>query len=197
MKHTLLLLCLPVVMAMGASAGDPVATLTSGGSFKVKGVKIAAIGVPDWPIMAGDAISTLDSNAVIKFTDGSRVTISRQTKAIIEKTQAGIRVRLQKGSMSFRLAKDGKTQVAGLDLPAVPRTEGGLTVSGSSAWFIPAAGDISASVNVATPTVITPFNLGYLDSLRNTPDTATPPVPPPPVTATPGQPLPAISATHP
>lgn len=197
MKRTLLLLSLSVAMAMGALAGDPVATLTSGGTFTVKGVKIAAVGVPDWPLVAGDVISTLDSNAVIKFTDGSRVTISRQTKAIIEKTEAGVRVRLRKGSMSFRLAKDGKTEVAGLDLPDVPRTEGGLTVSGTKSWFFPAATDPSASVNVANPTVITPFNLGYLDSLRNTPDTGTPPVPPPPVTGTPGQPLPAISITHP
>jgi hypothetical protein len=197
MKNSLLVMSLSAALAMCSPAPDPVATLTSGGAFKVKGVKISAAGVPDWPLAAGDVISTLDSNAVIKFTDGSRVTIARQTSALIEKTQAGIRVRLQKGSMSFRLARAGKTEVSGLDLPAVPRTEGGLTVNGTNAWFFPAAGDPAAAVNPATPVVITPFNLGYLDSLRNTPDSGTPPVAPPPVTQNPGDPLPQISATHP
>ena len=63
-----------------ALAQTPIATVSSGESFEVDGVKVPVAGLPSWPLMAGDVISTGEGPAVISLGDQGRLVLSKNSK---------------------------------------------------------------------------------------------------------------------
>jgi hypothetical protein len=97
-------LCFVVPMIAIAAAASPVATISSNSAFELRGKQVNTNGVPSWPMMEGDEISTSQGAAVIQFRDGSRVILTGNTKAKAEKSSDGIVFRLLSGTMDFTLA---------------------------------------------------------------------------------------------
>jgi|HigsolmetaAR202D_1030399.scaffolds.fasta_scaffold02532_3 hypothetical protein len=179
MRLAATLLVLVTVAQLGVAESSVAGNINSNGPFRVRGVLVSAAGVPDWPIVVGDEIATDGSEASLTLADGTRVTLAKHTKALIEKTEKGIRVRLKAGTLKYQ-ELGATSEFSALGLPSIPSvfTEGALAAANGQAAF--SSGRLA--VIPATPTTITPANLGYLQSLRNTPDNQTPPpVPPPPV----------------
>lgn len=92
------LLCLTAIatLAFGAS---PVATISSASAFELHGAAVRTEGVPAWPVMAGDQIGTGVSPALIRFRDGSSVTLSQESTARVEMVDNFLVFRLMSGSM--------------------------------------------------------------------------------------------------
>src|SRR5947209_4615946 len=63
-----------------ALAQTPIATVSSGESFEVDGVKVPVAGLPSWPLMAGDVISTGEGPAVISLGDQGSLVLSKNSK---------------------------------------------------------------------------------------------------------------------
>ncbi len=111
----------------------PIATVTSSGTFELRGKQVKADGVPSWPVMEGDEIGTSAGPATVQFRDGSRVTLSGKSKAKVEKTDDGLVFRLLTGSMQFTLAP--KSSVAFYNGPtAVPAQAGVMATVSTSAF---------------------------------------------------------------
>lgn len=89
----------------GLMAGAaPVATVSSAGTFELRGKQVKTDGVPSWPMMEGDEIGTSGGPATIQFRDGSRVTLNGKSRAKVEKSDDGLVFRLLSGAMQFTLA---------------------------------------------------------------------------------------------
>ncbi len=81
------------------SASEPIATISSTGSFVLRGVTVNSSGVSRWPIMAGDSFESGSSTAVVQFKDGSKVSMSESSKGLIVANGDQISFRLVSGSM--------------------------------------------------------------------------------------------------
>ena len=81
------------------SAAEPIATISSTGTFMLRGVTVNSAGVSRWPIMAGDSFESGSSTAVVQFKDGSKVSMSENSKGLIVATGDQISFRLVSGSM--------------------------------------------------------------------------------------------------
>jgi len=89
-----------------ASAATPVASLSSSSDFQLSGAAVNTAGVSSWPILAGDKIVSGVGAAIIRFTDGTVVTLAPASQAKVERDKDSISVRLLSGFMSFVAAPD-------------------------------------------------------------------------------------------
>jgi ferric-dicitrate binding protein FerR (iron transport regulator) len=92
------------ILAIGGFAAEPVATVTSSGTFTLRGVTVKPEGVPYWPLVAGDYVQTNTTPIAIQFHDGSRVTLAQNSQATVESKNGKLAFRLSSGSMQFKLA---------------------------------------------------------------------------------------------
>lgn len=83
---------------------DTVAYVSSPQPFLLDGVSVPTAGVGSWPLVVGDEITTDRSSAVVRFTDGSRVTVAAQSKARVEKDGKHLSLCFLKGSGAYFLA---------------------------------------------------------------------------------------------
>lgn len=107
--------CIVLATGLAAIAADrPVATITAPDAFTLNGVRVAANGVPSWPLAAGDEVNTLNSAAVIRFGDQGQVAIDKGSGLKLERNETGLIARLTSGSMRFRLDPAAHIQVFAL-----------------------------------------------------------------------------------
>lgn len=98
-----------LLLAGLAFGGSPVATVTSSGTFDLHGSTVRTEGIPYWPVMTGDEIVTHGSAALVRFQDGTSVSLGANSSAKIENSG---------GTIVFRLV-GGTMQVTALQTPAV------------------------------------------------------------------------------
>jgi hypothetical protein len=94
-------LLLGLVVTLSVFAEAPVAKVTSTDTFSLHGAAVNPAGVPSWPMMVGDDIATAAVPAVIEFRDGLRVTLAKNSRAKVEKSEDGVLLRLVAGSLQF------------------------------------------------------------------------------------------------
>lgn len=63
-----------------ALAQTPIATISSGESFAVGGVRVPVAGLPSWPLMPGDIVTTGEGPAVISFGNRGRLVLDKSSK---------------------------------------------------------------------------------------------------------------------
>ncbi len=109
------------VVAGVVFGASPVATVSSSGSFAMRGVIVKSAGVPSWPVLSGDEIATSTSSATLSLRDGSRVTLEKGSTAKVENAGAGLTLRLSSGSMQV-FARSSALQVYhdSVAVPVVP-----------------------------------------------------------------------------
>ena len=119
-----------LVSASILAAAAPVATISSSGTFELRGKSVRTEGVPSWPMMAGDEVGTSAGSAEIRFRDGSRVTLNPNSRAKVEKTETGLVFRLQAGEMEFAVAP--KSTVTFYNRAAAVPAQAGVTTTAST-----------------------------------------------------------------
>jgi hypothetical protein len=85
-------------------AAQPIGRVVSSEPFELRGVKMPAAGVSNWPIAAGDEIRATSAPAQIFFRDGSQVTLEKGARAKVEAASSAPVFRLVSGGASYKLA---------------------------------------------------------------------------------------------
>jgi hypothetical protein len=86
------------------AAGPPVATITSSGPIKIAGANVPTRGVPEWPLVAGDVVETGNAPALVKFSDGSRITLQSNSRFRLDATRSGTWMRISSGTARVDLS---------------------------------------------------------------------------------------------
>jgi len=148
------LLALLPVLVLSAAAESPVATVSSPEPFLLDGVQIPVAGVPSWPLVGGDEVSTTNAPAVISFQDSSQVTLDKNSKASLKRNGAEIMLFLLQGTFLLRSLAGSKVTISTLDHPITPPVGSEVQVSvaarsnasqGSTASQVTTAGQIATS----------------------------------------------------
>jgi len=94
-----------------AFAAEPFGTASSTGAFYVDGVAMTAEGISSWPLVAGDELRAVSSPVIIRFQDGSRVTIAEQSRVKLTRSGDAINLSLTGGRIEFNLSPSSNVQV--------------------------------------------------------------------------------------
>jgi len=92
-------------LAVGGFAAETIGSITSSGTFALRGVSVKTEGIPSWPLVVGDEVSTTDSTLSIMFADGSRIKLAQKSSALVTKKEGKLTLQLVKGTMDFKLSR--------------------------------------------------------------------------------------------
>lgn len=92
-------------------AAGPVASVTSPQPFAITGTLIDNPGVNSWPVVVNDDVSTFQGAAVLAFPDGSRISLSPNSRVQLQGSDANPRVVLLAGKMNYNLAHGSHVSV--------------------------------------------------------------------------------------
>ena len=90
--------------AMMAWASEPVGTASSSDEFALNGVIAKTGGISSWPLAPGDEIHAGRSAVIIRFQDGSRMTLSQQGQVKLARNGSELSVNLTGGEAQFTLS---------------------------------------------------------------------------------------------
>lgn len=94
-----------------AWAAGPVASVSSGKDFSLKGSMAPVAGVPSYPVMSGDEIQAGNASTVLRFRDGSSVTLSPRSLARVENRGSSIAVRVLSGGGAYSFTPGSSVQL--------------------------------------------------------------------------------------
>ena len=122
-----------LVFAIAVFAASPVASVSSGSDFTLRGQKVTTAGVPSWPVLAGDSILAGTTPTKIRFQDGSVVMLSPDSSAKVEETDGGLVFRLISGSMALNVAPSSTLSVFSgqTAVSATPNVETSVSAGGA------------------------------------------------------------------
>jgi hypothetical protein len=103
-----------------ASAGQSVGNASSSAAFELHGSLVNVAGVPTWPLLAGDQVVARESSVSIAMRDGSRITLSPDSRLQIESSGKGLSVNLLTGSMRYTVS--GSLEVLNNRVPVVGKS---------------------------------------------------------------------------
>jgi hypothetical protein len=109
LRRLLIVLSAALVLAAVVSAATPVGSVSSSGALTLRGARVPADGVPNWPLMVGDELVTSASVATVTLRDGSRAILSENTRARVEEVDGRPTVRLLTGSMEVQTRAGGES----------------------------------------------------------------------------------------
>jgi len=132
MKTTIIAYLTCITFAGAVFGASPVATISSSGPFVLRGATVNTEGVPSWPVMAGDEIKTSNAAALIRFKDGSRITLAAGSSARLEQTNQAPLFRLLNGDLKVEPATSTNLAVYNLDKPVNIQSGGVHTISAGS-----------------------------------------------------------------
>ena len=110
-------------------AAAPVGSASGTQTFHLRGNAVPVAGVPSWPLVAGDEISTDSGFVTLRFRDGSEATLDKGSRAKIEQDGDHLILRLQSGAMQFQVAKNSTLRVLNLNNPVAVNTGVVKTIS--------------------------------------------------------------------
>lgn len=116
--------CVPAALAQ-----TPVGTASSGEVFEVDGIKVPIAGLPSWPLLAGDVISTGKGPAILSFGDLGRVVLDKNSRVRIQPGPGPLAVRLLQGGLSVKEGSTGGLRVLALDESIAPPAGGEMMVA--------------------------------------------------------------------
>jgi hypothetical protein len=107
----LTLACCVVYVAFAAST---IGTASSSATFDLNGVTMTPEGVSSWPITAGDELRAGAGPVIIRFQDGSRMTLNEQSRVRLVRNGNLVSVNLIGGDAQFSLAPASTLQILNL-----------------------------------------------------------------------------------
>lgn len=148
---------LGIMVVSAATAGAPLATITSGSSFELSGVNVPVASVPSWPLVAGDEVATTTQPAVLLFQDRSRVTLDKNSRAKLEQDGKQTRLRLLRGALKYSLAPASALRIFAADRPAPPTGSTGVASVQFETSAVGFHDDLSISSSIG-PLSASPFS---------------------------------------
>lgn len=103
-------------LAWPSFSASPVGSISSTQPIVVSGITVSTNRVMSWPVAANDEIVTRTAPATLWFTDGSVVTLQRNSHMKLEPLAAGVEVKMLSGSAIYDL-KPASTVSLGAKLP--------------------------------------------------------------------------------
>jgi hypothetical protein len=101
-----------VAVAAACWGQNQIATVSSPSAFTLRGAPVnPGLGVPSWPVLAGDTIKSGNSPVTITFSDGSTITLNSGAEATLDLSGQIPVFRLTKGSASYNLKTLTSVQV--------------------------------------------------------------------------------------
>lgn len=104
---------------LGAS---PIGSISSTQPIVVSGITVSTHRVMSWPVAVNDEIVTRTAPATLRFTDGSVITLQRNSRMKLEPLASGVKVNMLSGSAIYDLRPSSivslDTQLTGTPLPA-------------------------------------------------------------------------------
>ena len=94
-----------------AFALEPVGTASSSDEFFLNGVTAATAGVSSWPLAPGDEVRAGRSAVLIRFQDGSRLTLSQQGRLKLQRNGSELAVNVIGGEAQFSLSSQSAIRV--------------------------------------------------------------------------------------
>ena len=101
------LLC--VSLSVGLGGAETAGRLTCAGPVKLSGTLLPVEDIPSWPVVRGDTIETLAEPAFLVLLDRTRIVIAENSRVSLLGDSAGVRVRLLKGELSYKLSAEAST----------------------------------------------------------------------------------------
>lgn len=83
------------------SSSTPIASVSGSGAFSINGASLAN-GVPSWPIMSGDQITTGSAAAVITLPDGTQLDLDPKSQVTITVQDGMVKVIINSGGCHER-----------------------------------------------------------------------------------------------
>lgn len=106
-----LILTLLTGSAFLALAGDSGVTANSTSSFQLNGVTVNTAGVTAWAVTVGDTITAGTSPIFLSLRDGSRISLSANSKLRLESSSGTLGANLVSGSMQFALVSPSSARI--------------------------------------------------------------------------------------
>jgi hypothetical protein len=114
-----------------AEAAPPVGSISSSSAFELDGSLVTVEGVPFWPLMAGSNVVSRSSPVYITLRDGSRISLSANSRIRLSSSGQTVSADLVAGSMQFVLAAGSDVKVSRGATP-VDGTSGSVSAAGVS-----------------------------------------------------------------
>ena len=116
-----------VAVAVVAFAQTQVATITSDGSFRLRGANVAPEqGVPSWPVLPGDTIQAGDKPLTVTFEDGSQIVLAPGSSAKVDLLEKTPVFQLETGSAHYSLKTLDSVKLMTLDNSVTPKDLAGI-----------------------------------------------------------------------
>lgn len=110
MKRVLMCLMALAISTLVLYAASPAGTVSSPGSFTLRGASVPVSGVPNWPFFNGDKIETGENPATITFRDNSNAVLSPGSAIKVDVEGGGTVLRLVRGDMTVTAAPNTRVQ---------------------------------------------------------------------------------------
>jgi hypothetical protein len=115
------------VLAIVAWAQTQVATITSEGSFQLRGANVAPEqGVPSWPVLPGDTIQAGDKPLTVTFEDGSQIVLGPGSSAKVDLSEKTPVFQLETGSAHYSLKALDSVKLVTVDKQVTPKDLAGI-----------------------------------------------------------------------
>ena len=145
-RLALVVFLLLAVMGLALAQGGKVATATATAPFKLKGADVNPVGVPSWPVMAGDAIEAGKAPVTLTFEDGTKVALSPGAKGHVEMQNGKAVFVLTDGEALYDMKSMDSVRLMALDKQVKPSATRGTYCVGCSSK---AAGGFWTAKNTA------------------------------------------------
>lgn len=89
------------LVALQCFGASPVATISSTQPLVISGVTVPANRVISWPVSIHDEITTQSAPAMLRFNDGTVVTLQRNSRLRLEQGKAGVELKMMDGSAIY------------------------------------------------------------------------------------------------
>lgn len=101
-----------VLLSWACYAASPIATISSTQSVIVSGITVPTHRVISWPVAVHDEIITQTAPAMVRFGDGTVVTLQRNSRMRVESGAAGLEVKMLSGSAIYDIKPHSTVSVA-------------------------------------------------------------------------------------
>jgi hypothetical protein len=144
-SRTIIIVAL-VLLTFQCFAAAPVATVSSTESIVVSGISVPTSRVMSWPVNANDEIATQAAPAMVRFADGTVMTLQRNSRMRLEQRPSGVEVKMLAGSAMYSVQSRSTISLG----PAVAAVRASTNTSVNG----PARGTLSTSSNEALATAL-------------------------------------------
>jgi ferric-dicitrate binding protein FerR (iron transport regulator) len=117
------------VFLLNARAATQVGTITASGAFKLRGSPVPASMAQSLALISGDEVETDLATAIVLLSDGSRITVDRNSRLIVQRDHDKTVVCLEQGAIEFSAAAGSRLTVCALGHPVQVAASSAGTVS--------------------------------------------------------------------